>query len=147
MASSVQGVSCIRKNECRDVLSGYWSATRSCSMRFLKMSDKRRLVQLSLFTTYCFNFLISLFCEISSSPHNVDYYIHNVLIFFSGNNRKCFRIFNDYVICHRICLYYILKGFNAYWNFQINLFYSILFYVTYVKHVTERLCGKLHNVP
>ena len=73
MASSVQGVSCIRKKECRDVLSGHWSATRSCSMRFLKMSGKRRLVQLSLFTTYCFNFLISLFCEISSSPHNVDY--------------------------------------------------------------------------
>ena len=75
MASSVQGVSCIRKKECRDVLSGHWSATRSCSMRFLKMSGKRRLVQLSLFTTYCFNFLISLFCEISSSPHNVDYHI------------------------------------------------------------------------
>ena len=75
MASSVQGVSCIRKKECRDVLSGHWSATRSCSMRFLKMSGKRQLVQLSLFTTYCFNFLISLFCEISSSPHNVDYHI------------------------------------------------------------------------
>ena len=81
MASSVQGVSCIRKKECRDVLSGHWSATRSCSRRFLKMSGKRRLVQLSLFTTYCFNFLISLFCEISSSPHNVNY-IHNVLIYF-----------------------------------------------------------------
>ena len=49
------------------------SATRSCSMRFFKMSGKRRLVQLSLFTTCCFNFLISLFCEISFSPHNVDY--------------------------------------------------------------------------
>ena len=35
MASSVQGVSCIRKKECRDVLSGHWSATRSCS-RILK---------------------------------------------------------------------------------------------------------------
>ena len=73
MAGSVRDVSCIRKKECRDVLSGHWSATRSCSMRFLKMSGKRRLVQLSLFTTYCFNFLISLFCEISSSPHNVAY--------------------------------------------------------------------------
>ena len=81
MASSVRDVSCIRKKECRDVLSGHWSATRSCSMRFLKMSGKRRLVHLSLFMTYCFNFLISLFCETSSSPHNVDY-IHNVLIFF-----------------------------------------------------------------
>ena len=75
MASSVQGVSCIRKKECRDVLSGHWSATRSCSMRFLKMSGKRRLVKLSLFTTYCFSFLISLFREIPSSPHNVDYLI------------------------------------------------------------------------
>ena len=73
MASSVRDVSCVRKKECRDVLSGHWSATRSCSMRFFKMSGKRRLVQLSLFTTCCFNFLISLFCEISSSPHNVDY--------------------------------------------------------------------------
>ena len=75
MGSSVQGVSCIRKKECRDVLSGHWSATRSCCRRFLKMSGKRWLVQLSLFTTYCFNFLISLFCEISSSPHSVDYHI------------------------------------------------------------------------
>ena len=75
MASSVQGVSCIRKKECRDVLSGHWSATRSCSMRFLKMSGKKLLVQLSLFTIYCFNFLISLFCEISSSSYNVDYHI------------------------------------------------------------------------
>ena len=74
MASSVQGVSCIRKKECRDVLSGHWSATRSCII-FLKMSGKRWLVQLSLFSTNCFNFLISLFCEILSSPHNVDYAI------------------------------------------------------------------------
>ena len=75
MASSVQGVSCIRKKEYRDVLFAHWSATRSCSRRFLKMTGKRRLVQLSLFTTYCFNFLISLFCEISSSLHNVDNHI------------------------------------------------------------------------
>ena len=54
MASSVRDVSCIRKKECRDVLSGHWSDTHSCSMRFLKMSGKRRLVQLNLFTVLIF---------------------------------------------------------------------------------------------
>ena len=102
MANSVQGVSCIRKKECRDVLS-YWSVTRSCSMKFLKMSGKRRLVQLSLFSTYCFNFMISLFCEISSSPHNVNYINDALIFFFSGNNRKCFCIFNDYAIVY-VCI-------------------------------------------
>ena len=77
---SVQGVSCIQKKECRDMLSGHWSTTRSSSMGFLKTFGKTRLVQLSLFTTFCSNMLISIFCEVSSSPHNVNY-IHNVFNF------------------------------------------------------------------
>ena len=126
MASSVQGVSCIRKKECRDVLSGHWSATRSCSRRFLKMSGKRRLVQMSLFTTYCFNFLISLFCEISSCPHNVDYHI--MLIIYTMYD--FFQVITENAFVSLIIMSYaiVYVCFNAYWNFEIKsvLFYSMI---------------------